>query len=189
VLRCHARRPKGRTDFRLAAAFQDRIDCNSCWTIFDSWTDTLLQHIQDIQDRFTPASFTSLWTRRSVQAYWGFPLPSPLPTSGPLYELLLQTSRLLRPALRNTSTFSGAVARLSSDLQALPLLAKLVTWLQQRPCRELYSLVPNRGASPDSLQGLGYMAVLLLAETLSNDISCWGEPHVSTLIIKVSQIE
>ena len=117
------------------------------------------------QVHFSASSFTSLWSRRGARAHWGAPLPSPLPTSGPLYGLLLQTARLLRAALQSPSAIATATDGLRSDPQALQLLAELATWLQQYPCRELYCL-PDDGASSDSLQGLGYLAVLLLADSM-----------------------
>ena len=73
---------------------------------------------------------------------------------------------MLRAALLNETATKAATGGLRSDLQALQTLAELATWLQQYPCRELYCL-PDDGASSDSLQGLGYMAVLLLANILS----------------------
>ena len=71
----------------------------------------------------------------------------------------------LRAALQSPSAIATATDGLRSDPQALQLLAELATWLQQYACSELYCL-PDDGASSDSLQGLGYMAVLLLADSM-----------------------
>ena len=82
---------------------------------------------------------------------------------------------MLRAAQQTGQSMKAAAASLHKDVQARLLLAELATWLQQYPCRELYCL-PDDGASSDSLQGLGYMSVLLLAET-----SCLTRDEASVL--------
>jgi hypothetical protein len=89
---------------------------------------------------------------------------------------------VLRPSVQIESVLTAAAASLAKDLQALRVLAELVAWLQQCPCPELYCL-PDIGRS-HSLKGLGYVAVLLLAETYSHGTGPWREQLIKTLAHK-----
>ena len=77
--------------------------------------------------------FTSLWSDPLAKSFLSEPAPTSLPTSGPLHKLLVATRRFCSREHTQRSAEEAVKAR------AVWVLAKLVHWLQQKPCKELQS--------------------------------------------------
>ena len=84
-----------------------------------------------------PPDFQALnqaWSTPAAEAFLEVPAPSPLPTNGPLAELLAATQRALAPQRVKALKPSHLGPAIQS--QAVLLLGRLSHWLQQALCPE-----------------------------------------------------
>ena len=99
------------------------------------------------------------WSGTKAKAFLNSPAPVPLPSSGPLHKLLVRTKKLLSTIL--VCLKDKRAAEEAVTLEAVAIISKLIGWLQQHPCHDIYS------PSHDSRA-----LWLLLVTTLDGIVSC-----------------
>jgi hypothetical protein len=75
--------------------------------------------------------FTSLWSSPLAKSFLSVSAPLPLPTSGPLHNMLAATRKICKKEHTRRSAEEAVKAG------AVWVLAEVVHWLQQSPCHEL----------------------------------------------------
>jgi hypothetical protein len=93
----------------------------------------------------------STWDEAQAQQYLSDPLQLPLPTSGPLYDLLAKTKGLLDLPVEWVFEMPRAEAEQAKSFGCIALLTKLMHWTQQTPCMELHSVDNPEGCPSGSL--------------------------------------
>ena len=131
-----------------------------------------------VQGRTAPdwETLRTTWDDPEAQEYLSRPLQLPLPTSGPLHDLIAKSKKLLSLRRQMLLQMPKAVAEQAKSRGCIALLVKLMHWAQQRPCMELHGLETHEASSSGSLWWLVASALAAIVSTLaqreSQDTRC-----------------
>ena len=124
--------------------------------------------------RIKMTAFSTAWDAVLAQGGLGTAASVPLPTDGPIYQLLQATRQVVVICTSPHQDFTALLAEVL-EAGALGPLLQVFDWLQQQPCTDLHS------AEPDKLSGLHwYLVMKAITALLDQALSGKGQEGLSS---------